>query len=155
MAGFEALSEAEVIRSRNYTAFEIPVRDLSLPVRAESRMDVTEQAFIESAPPEDFVVSLQRAIEAGFGVRVPTTREAAELARMSSRTLQRSLKSQGVTYREVLDRARLEYARSLLCRGDVVLAELAVRLGYSETSNFSHAFKRWTGVSPSEYRRRN
>ena len=154
LSAFEALSEAEVTRGVNYIAFEIPGRDLDLPVRAGASPGVTEDAIYVSAPPEDFVGSILRAIQSGFGARTPSTGEAAKLAGISARTFQRELRSQGVTYRKLLDRARFETAQSLLQNDDRPVADVAWHLGYGEISNFTHAFRRWAGVSPSEYRRK-
>ncbi|MBT9528602.1 MAG: AraC family transcriptional regulator, partial [Pseudomonas sp.] len=43
----------------------------------------------------------------------------------------------------------------LLATGGLTLEEIAERLGYGEVSNFTHAFKRWKGLAPRQYRRRH
>ena len=68
------------------------------------------------------------------------------------RTLQRNLGSQGIAYRELLDRVRFEEASTLLRDPSISFQNIANRLGYSEISNFSHAFLRWAGTPPSDYR---
>ena len=154
LSDFEMLSEARVTRGVNYIAFEIPVQDLDLPVRAESSRGVTSENFYESAPPDNFVGSILRAMQAGLGGRIPSTKEVADLAGVSARSLQRELRSQGVSYRELLDRVRFDAARSLLCEDGRPVTEVALHLGYGDASNFTHAFTRWAGVSPSIYRRK-
>ena len=66
---------------------------------------------------------------------------------MSSRTLQRELHRRGRTLQQVLDDVRRHRAEELLERGDSI-AEVAAQLGFSETSAFFRAFRRWTGTSP-------
>ncbi len=73
---------------------------------------------------------------------------------MSPRTLQRRLREQGVVFNDVLDAMRLRAAKSYLARGDVAGAEVAYLLGFAEPSSFNRAFKRWSGQTPTEYRRR-
>ncbi len=71
---------------------------------------------------------------------------------LSGRTLERRLRHEGLSFRSVMDEARLQYARELLASPDARLSEIALLLGYSEQSAFSRAFRRWTGSSPARYR---
>jgi AraC-like DNA-binding protein len=77
---------------------------------------------------------------------------AAEITGYTMRTLQRKLAEEGTTYSNIVDRARCRVAISQLQGRDLSLVELSERLGYSEQSAFSRAFRRWTGLSPGEYR---
>jgi AraC-like DNA-binding protein len=79
--------------------------------------------------------------------------EVATGLHLSTRTLKRRLAAQGVTYSDVLEEQRRERALLLLRSGSLSLDEVAEQLGYSDTSNFGRAFRRWTGVSPASYRR--
>jgi AraC-like DNA-binding protein len=72
----------------------------------------------------------------------------------SPRTLQRRLSNQGMTFRLLVDAVRLDVARSLVCHTDLPVQEVAARLGYRTPGSFARAFARWTGYSPSAYRRR-
>jgi AraC-like DNA-binding protein len=71
---------------------------------------------------------------------------------MSPRTLQRRLASSGTSHRDLLDEIRRERARHLLSDRTLAIADVAGRLGFSETSAFFRAFRRWTGTSPQSYR---
>ncbi|NQD93267.1 AraC family transcriptional regulator [Pseudomonas sp. CrR25] len=78
---------------------------------------------------------------------------AAEL-HLSSRTLRRRLDEQGTTFRLLQEEVREALAEEFLTTGGLTLEEIAERLGYGETSNFLHAFKRWKGQTPRQYRRK-
>ena len=70
----------------------------------------------------------------------------------SSRVLQMRLREKDLSYSDILDRRRLEYAKSKLCASDMPIPEIADQLGYAERTSFGRAFKRWTGVSPKQFR---
>ncbi len=81
---------------------------------------------------------------------------AAALARrlgMSQRTLQRRSGELGTSVREIIDDVRAATARQLLSDPELNLVEISLALGYSTESAFRRAFRRWTGQSPSAYRR--
>jgi AraC-like DNA-binding protein len=72
---------------------------------------------------------------------------------ISTRHLQNKLKEEDVTYQILLDQIRQELAQRYLQSLDINLYDVAFLLGYADQSAFIHAFKRWTGRTPSEYRR--
>jgi len=83
---------------------------------------------------------------------------ASEVARklgMSPRTLSRKLRDQDATYIEILDRFRAALARRYLTERELPVSEVAWLLGYNELSSFTHAFKRWTGLTPRQFRTSN
>lgn len=86
------------------------------------------------------------------GARPDLARVAAELG-LSSRTLQRRLIAEGVSFKELLDQARRDLARDLLQHSPTGLAEIAFVLGYSDAQTFHRAFRRWEGVTPAMWRR--
>ncbi len=77
---------------------------------------------------------------------------AARLHR-SDRTLKRQLAAEGTSFSSLVDEVRYRYATSLLSRTDYSLEQIADALGYSDVANFSRAFKRWSGRSPSSWRK--
>jgi AraC-like DNA-binding protein len=70
------------------------------------------------------------------------------------RTLQRRLQAQGISYSQLVDKVRRALAEQYLADPGISLAQCAMRLGYSEQSAFTHAFKRWTGETPLGWRRK-
>lgn len=83
----------------------------------------------------------------------PTLLEMAEQEHVSARTLIRHLREEGMTYQQLLDTVREELACWLLLRTALPVEAIAAQLGYEDTSNFSRTFRRWTGVTPSDFRR--
>jgi len=83
----------------------------------------------------------------------PTFAEVAATLHLSPRTLRRRLADEGASYRTLLDEVREKLAEELLVNGRLTVEEVAQRLGYSETSSFTHAFRRWNGVGPRAHRR--
>ena len=77
----------------------------------------------------------------------------ADATGASVRTLQRRLKDAGVTYNDLQNDVRKTLALNLLENDTLALGEIAFSLGYSEVSAFNHAFRRWVGQSPGDYRR--
>ncbi len=76
---------------------------------------------------------------------------ASELA-LSPRMLQRKLKDEGTSYTDLLDSCRHKLAIKLISQNKLPLSEVTYILGFSDQSNFSRAFKRWTGVTPHHYK---
>lgn len=71
---------------------------------------------------------------------------------VSTSTLKRRLLEEGTTFRELRESFMRERAMLRLFDRSMTVSEIASDLGYSDLANFSHAFKRWTGRSPSEFR---
>ena len=78
----------------------------------------------------------------------------AETMGTSVRTLQRRLRAAGVTYSEVMQRARRAAAQQMLKDGGAGIAKVARALGYSDPAHFTRAFQRWTGFTPRDFRAR-
>ena len=76
----------------------------------------------------------------------------AQQMNCSPRTLRRHLKDMGCSYQELLDELRFERAKQMLCEDQLPIYRIAETLGFSETASFRHAFVRWSGVAPSQFR---
>jgi len=73
---------------------------------------------------------------------------------ISTRTLQRKLKEEGVSFQELADDARKVLAINYLKSGSYPLKQISHMLGYNEVSAFSRTFKRWTGTTPAVYQQK-
>lgn len=85
--------------------------------------------------------------------RFPSMQTIADELHLDPRTLRRKLTAEGTSYRDLIAHARRDRAVQLLA-GNATIEAIAEQLGYAETASFTHAFTRWTGLSPSEFRRR-
>jgi AraC-like DNA-binding protein len=81
-----------------------------------------------------------------------TAPEVARRLGTSSRTLSRKLGDEGVTFAEILGELRLALAKRYLSDPELPVSEIAWLLGYREVSSLTHAFRRWTGMTPREFR---
>ena len=82
----------------------------------------------------------------------PTLQQIAEHLNLSVRTLQRRLKAEGRSYKELLDELRFDFAMKYISDPALSINEIAYLLSYSDASTFIRSFKRWTGKTPGEYR---
>ena len=96
----------------------------------------------------------RQALLEGLPSGTPTRPQIARRLGMSARSLQRLLAAEGSSFTGLLAEARLVLARSYLEEGRLPVTEIAFVLGFADTSAFSRAFKRWTGLAPSDYARR-
>lgn len=85
--------------------------------------------------------------------RFRTITEVAKQLGMSTRTLKRKLATQQLTFSELIDNERLTRAVDLLRAPDRTLDEIADKLGYSSVANLTRAFRRWTHLTPTQYRK--
>jgi AraC-like DNA-binding protein len=71
---------------------------------------------------------------------------------MSSRTLTRKLAAEGLTFSGIVEEQKIDLARHYLRDSDLPISQIGWLLGYREISAFTHAFKRWTGLTPRQSR---
>jgi AraC-like DNA-binding protein len=83
---------------------------------------------------------------------IPTQESIANTLHVSLRSLQRRLKEEDTSFRDLLEETRQQLARQYLRDGQRSIGEITYLLGFTEPSNFTRAFKRWTGKSPVQYR---
>ena len=98
-----------------------------------------------------FVDEVRKRIMAQPGFFPNLEQVASELA-LSPRTLRRRLGEEDSRFQEILDEVRLGLARDYLANSTLSIEQVAELLGFGHTGNFSHAFKRWCGMPPLEYR---
>ena len=83
----------------------------------------------------------------------PTLERAARLLRVGRRTLQRRLGEEDTTFGALLEEVRISIAKQAVLEERLTFAEVSYRLGFSRESAFFRAFKRWTGMTPTEFRK--
>ncbi|MHB2206558.1 AraC family transcriptional regulator [Methylobacterium sp. CM6257] len=94
-------------------------------------------------------------------LRIMVTRQrckaerVARQCRVTRRTLSRRLKAEGTTFRQLATEARFRVAKQLLADTALSLTQISTALNFSEPAAFTHAFRRWTGVTPTAWRQAN
>ena len=90
-----------------------------------------------------------------MGPQVPRRIQAAQALGVSERTLARRLQLYGQTFNGLLDEVRREMALQVMTDTDLALADIALSLGFADSSTFLRAFKRWTGMTPARWRKQH
>ena len=81
-------------------------------------------------------------------------KDAAEIAHMEATYFSKSFKAAtGEGFQEYLTKVRLRKAEQLLAHSDMLICEIAGACGFSTANHFSDVFRRWNGVSPTQYRK--
>ena len=137
-------------------ALPIPRKLMIRSVPRRQREALVEEVPSDLADPElptvDLVGSLRQLIRLYLPSGDTGIESVAMIAGTSVRTLQRRLAAHQMSYSQLVDEVRLEQALPLLEDPTVPVNEIAYGVGYSRPAHFTRAFRRWTGVSPSEYR---
>lgn len=100
----------------------------------------------------DTADQVRRLVEQGLRGSHLDGDEIARRLAISPQTLRRKLAAEGTSLREIRETVLRDAAVTALVDGDESLAEISQRLGFSEPSAFTRAFRRWTGSPPSAYR---
>lgn len=152
------LSAADVRYRQPATAIAVPRSILPLPLDGNQRLDAPQQGaslarYRLSAPADSLTGSLRQLIDTWLPRGYPRIEVAAEVAGVHVRALQRQLARDGRTYSELVEQTRFQNAARLLEDTEAKVMDIALELGYGDCANFTHAFRRWAGVSPRAYRR--
>lgn len=132
---------------------------LALPIaKADASLcallDRHAEELLAKFPPRDSLIDQVRSIIASELRGGDSSLEhAASQLSFTPRTLQRKLQELGTSHNELLDQMRRQLAMRYLREREMAICEVAYLLGFSESSSFHRAFKRWTGVTPKEFRK--
>lgn len=108
---------------------------------------------IDTALPSNFLASIAQLVKTLLLSGIPDIHSTADAAGISPRTLQRNLEKHDSSFTQMLVQVRIQLAKQWIRDGRQSLSEIAHALGYSDVTNFSRAFRRHTGQSPSNYRK--
>ncbi|KPM49953.1 AraC family transcriptional regulator [Jiulongibacter sediminis] len=115
------------------------------------RMNEEKEGIYQSA--DHLLKEIIRLITEALPSGIPSIIQVAEYLGLSARTLKRRLADKGLTFRELVQNIQQDEARNLLRNPGLSMGEIAFQTGFSEQSAFNRAFKRWTGLSPADYRK--
>jgi AraC-like DNA-binding protein len=132
---------------------------LKLPVAQDA---ASLRDFLREAPanlvlsyrdPANVTDRIRAMLRSRLRGELPSLEEVAQSMAMAPQTLGKRLREEGQSFQALKAHLRRDAAIELLQRADLTLLDIAEQLGFSEASTFHRAFKKWTGVSPGEYRR--
>jgi AraC-like DNA-binding protein len=96
---------------------------------------------------------LQQLIKEALPSGIPSIDQVGSHMGMSARTLTRRLSESGLSFRDLIKKTQQDISKDLLKDPARNMGEIAFHTGFSEQSAFNRAFKRWTGQSPTEFRK--
>lgn len=150
---------AEVKFKQHDTAMVFPSRYLEYPV---VQNETTLQAFLKTAPyqllvmvgSEDSTLREQVVAMIGrdFSLASPSAEQVAKTLNMSVSTLRRRLLEESTTYQKIKDECRRDSAINYMNSPELSINDVAGLMGFDEPSAFFRSFKRWTEMTPGEYR---
>ena len=108
--------------------------------------------YIAQLDKDDIVSRVRQAIVEHLPNGECTREMVAAIVAMSPTSLQAKLAKRDTSFQDLMDATRMELARTYAQQSAMTVTEMTFLLGFSDTSNFTRAFKRWTGVSPTEFR---
>jgi AraC-like DNA-binding protein len=144
-----------------HTAIVFDAAYLALPIIQNER---TVKEFLRNAP-ENILLKYKNGRSLGARIRrrlrqslpgdLPEFESLAEEMNMTPATLRRRLHEEGTFYQSIKDQLRRDLAIGYLSHSKRSAMDIGLELGFSERSAFHRAFKKWTGASPGEFRRRS
>lgn len=155
---YQAFFGCRVRFGQTVTRLSLPLDCLQWPLKQHDPhllklMDQQVQASLEALPQaEDLVEQTRQVVRHLAHQGVPELERVASELRLSPRVLYRRLAAHGHQFRDVREQALQDAAMAHLREGRLPMSDIAMRLGYSEQSAFTRAFKRWTGLSPLQWR---
>lgn len=152
--------DAPVYFDQPFNSLLVPKRELNRPMPGRDPMllAVMLDAIrrLNSVSPSQNLIDQTRAqIQVALLKGEPDLEWIADQLGLSRWSLQRRLRAAGLTFSRLVDQVRCDLATSYLRQAHIPISEMGMLLGYSETSAFSRAFKRWFGVSPRQFRQQS
>jgi AraC-like DNA-binding protein len=138
--------QTRLVINAHVAHYELPLANRQMAISAEERL-------FENIPTRTLCLvplRLRRLLLRCYGA-FPSLESAANNLGMSGRTLSRKLAEDSTTYQQILDAVREKLATEYFSRGGESVTQIALVLGFTDSSNFAKAFRRWTGLSPTEF----
>lgn len=140
--------------------FDFHASQLELPI---AQTEESLKDFLRTAPyhmmvsplqaePDSLVAQVRRIMGYDLARGFPGFEEVADKLNMSAPTLRRQLRKKGYSYQQLKDQAREDSAIAYLSRPELSVNAISTLMGFTDTSAFHRSFKKWTGLTPGQYR---
>ena len=142
----------------NAMVFERSLLDIPLPgsfpeIHQQAKQLIGQQ-ISDSPLQKGLAPKILQIMQSHKNLLAENIEHVAGILHMSSRTLQRRLDEEGVSFIELKDQIRFKLARRALQSNQLSIEDISEDLGYSDRHSFARAFKRWSGISPSAFRKK-
>ncbi len=157
---YEELLQCDVVFEQPFNGFTFSRKYLARPIRrSKKELD----AWLRDSP-ADLLYLPGRDATVNAHIRQELMRELQEHMRfhafdniceslhMSTQVVRRRLAEEGTSYQKIKDGVRSDLVKELLAKPDVAISDIAERAGFTEPAALSRAFKKWTGLTPAQYR---
>ncbi|AJR08447.1 AraC family transcriptional regulator [Photobacterium gaetbulicola] len=149
--GRSFLGESDITLGHIHTAIAIPKKILLQPI--SYTYDFIKTEVNERIIPTEPSMMIHDLMKYGHGSTRFELKACAQQLGVHPRWLQRNLRENNTSFREIATKYRMELAKAHLTDASISITEVALELGYSDQANFWRAFIKYTGVSPTEYRK--
>ena len=158
---YEDTFNCPVVITRDHVTVKLPIDILTAPINSKNdqlRQILEEQAesILATLPNADsFLNEFQTVVMRGLENGQLSMPWLAQQLGIPERSIYRKLSERGRSYQGLLDDLRHQLALRYLNHRTLSLTEISLILGYSEQSAFTRAFKKWTGETPNQFRKRS
>lgn len=155
---FERLFGTPVYFNREADSYCFPEQDLYKPLQSsdEELLDILQSHAEQLKKTFELGAKLQpvvrKLIQQGLSSGNADLDRISLLLKMHPRALQRGLLKEGISFKSLVLKTRMDIAQELLLNSDISLTEISELIGYSELSAFSRAFKKYKNCSPEQWR---
>jgi AraC-like DNA-binding protein len=149
--------QAPVLWAKGETALYFDPQVIAQPIPAGNEELATEtgriaERYLATLDPERVQDRVRKILLRLLPSGEVDQEAVAKTLHRSVSSLQRQLRAEGASYRQILDETRVTLAQQFVREKRYSLGQIAYLLGFSDQANFSRAFKRWTGHTPTEFR---
>lgn len=155
---YETIYGCTVEFNAKFNGWSINKNDLQSQKQLQADTDLANylpycNELMESLRQKESMVNEIQQILISCAGDYPDIEMLASAFNISSRTLRRKLASLGTSYQKILNKVRCHLSIEYLSKTDIAVEDISHLIGFSDVTNFRHAFKKWVGQTPSHYRK--
>lgn len=155
---YESIFGCNVEFDTMHNGWSLDTKNLSRKINDGNHADLAQylpycNELLENLKQKDSMVNEIQQILVSCAGDYPDIEMLAGAFKISSRTLRRQLANIGTSYQKILNKVRCQLSIEYLSRTDISIEDISNLIGFSDVTNFRHAFKKWVGKTPSFYRK--
>ncbi|RFM30665.1 AraC family transcriptional regulator [Deminuibacter soli] len=156
---YERVFRCRPVTRANTWAIQLPAAYWNKPIVTaqyelqQALLQKVTGAALPDVNPQSLQARIYRYLLSNAYLGLASLEDIAANFNVSTRSLQRKLKEEGVSFQQLAEQARKSLALHYIDSGNYQFKEISYMLGYNELSAFTRAFKRWTGTTPASYQK--